>query len=111
MVVEINGKSLSNNFDVFTYYEEITGSDLMSDMAMRSKKLSYIKGEQTSDEDMIKKFKLVEFSANLYHAARSAFENRLIPIKNIKDELSANVVFSEEFANKLFSLLDSKKKS
>lgn len=115
MIIEINGKSLSDSCDVLMYYSKISNNQLLADL-MNMNKLFTKKNGKIDVENIVTNDNFTNFFTNLYFAGRCAFENKLIPLAILKNELSLKLLMSLDFYNKMFEFIggimpDDKKKS
>lgn len=107
MIIEINGNSLSDTCDILTYYAQFAKKPFLSDLANMGKFIKLDSNRKLIDtpEDVLTKIDVSEFFKNLYFAGRCAFEDKLIPLSELKSELSLPVLLSEEFYKKMSILV------
>lgn len=109
MIIEVNGKSLSDSCDVFIYYSKLTNNKkLFSDIISLRKLASVIKmwKENESAVDNVDELEeMFYIFRDLYFAGRCAFEDRLIPMSELKEEISIKSLFDFDFYTKMFEYI------
>lgn len=102
MIIEFNGKSLSDSCDVFLYYSKFSGKELFADLMSLGKTFQKDKVDiekVVSNSDFFNLFK------NLYFAGRCAFEDKLLPLSILKNELTLKNVMDINFYNTMFEFI------
>jgi len=116
MIIEFNGKSLSDSCDVFIYYSKLCNKELFADLICLQKLFTKTNGKIETDS-ILKDPTFFDFFKNLYFAGRCAFEDKLVPLSVLKNELSIKSLMNLDFYNKMYEFIggmlpeENKKKS
>ena len=105
MIIEIKGKSVSNNSDVLLYYSQFAKKPLFTDLINLQKVFIKDKDGKINAEKIMESEDFLNFFKNLYFSGRCAFEDKLISISELKEEATVDLLMDINFYNKMYEFI------
>lgn len=105
MIIDINGKSLSDSCDVFLYYSKFANKELFADLMSLNSSIKKTKEGKVDVNNLINNPNFFNLFKNLYFAGRCSFEDKLISHSVLKNELTMKTLMDINFYNSMFEFI------